>query len=146
MNMPTQAYVPVATLKAQMQALQAQLDESETVEKTTAKIIAEIKKANIAPAILTSLLQAEKLILGATSKEEAKTIFETTVTTETGRNSTFKIWEGREVAKLTGAALKYWNSVKSIGQDKFIEQSTPDGKAYYTTEGGKSWLAKAFAK
>jgi hypothetical protein len=144
MNMPADKFVPVATLKAQMEAIQAQIAESEAVEKASAKIIAEIKKANIAPAVLTALLQQEGLILGATPKDEAKTIFQTEVSTQTGRKSTFKIWEGRPVDKLTGDALKYWNSVKSMGKDEFVAKATADGKAYFATEKGKTWLATAF--
>lgn len=145
MNLPKSKFVPVATLKAQMELMQAQIAESEAVEKATAKIIAEIKKANIEPSVLTAILQAENLITVESNKTEEKvTAFSTEVTTDTNRKSNFKIWIGRDVTKLNGDALKYWNSIKTIGKDKFVEQSTPEGKAFYETETGKTWLANAF--
>ncbi|WP_139093291.1 hypothetical protein [Delftia sp. JD2] len=142
-----QSFLTSAQIKAQMEALQAQLAQAEEIEKSSKKIIEEIKKSKIDPKALTALLVAEKLIIlpAGSQSTDKELIFTTAVTTKEGRQSTFKVWKDREVWKLTADALKYWQSVKQLGQEKFIEKSNEVGKAWFATEAGKNWLAKAFA-
>lgn len=116
------------------------------IESQASTLIAEIKKAKIDPQILTNLLEKEGLIiLPELPKPEDKTpIHETPTTTKAGRSSSFKIWKGRDVSKLTGVALENWQMVKGKGKQNFIDTLTNEGKAFYDTEDGKKYIDKIF--
>ena len=113
------------------------------IESQASNLIAEIKKAKIDPQLLTNLLDKEGLII--LPKAEDKTpIHETPTTTKAGRASSFKIWKGRDVSKLTGVALENWQIVKNKGKQNFIDTLTAEGKEYYQTEEGKKYIDSIF--
>jgi hypothetical protein len=125
--------------------------QAEQETKTEALIqdtIEDLKKANIAPAKLTVILESHGLIvLPKVSKPEEKVaLAKEPVVTKTGRKSNFPIWYGRDVSKLTGDALKYWTDYKAKGKDYFISTLTEEGKKLYEEdEATKNYINGLFA-
>ena len=108
-----------------------QAEQEQKTEALVADIIADLKKANIAPAKLTTILEGHGLIVlpKVAQPEEKVFLSEEAITTAAGRNSKFKIWMGRDVSKLTGDALKYWTDYKAKGKDYFLSTLTTEGRS-----------------
>ena len=126
-----------------------QKDLVKTEEKPILKFIEEIKKAKISNTLLTRYLIEEELIDYSQiklQKPEKTILAEIPIITETGRNSSFKIWQGRKPweEKTNKNAIENWKKIKAKGKDEFIKYLTPKGKEYFTTEEGQNWLNKAF--
>lgn len=126
-----------------------QRDVVKTEEKPILKFIEDIKKASISKSLLTKYLLEEDLIDFSQikpQKQDKVILCEIPITTETGRNSTFKIWEGRRPweEKTNKNALENWKKIKIKGKDEFVKHLKPQGKEYFETEQGQKWLETAF--
>ncbi|ONJ06135.1 MULTISPECIES: hypothetical protein [Burkholderia cepacia complex] len=124
----------------------AQAEEHKKVETTAKDLIESIKKANIAPQLLTNLLAQEGLIIVPKAKEKLN-IFESGKIKFEGneRETTFKVWAGRDFDSETKDVQEKWKVVKAKGKDYFISHLTTEGKTYYETDEGKAYINKLFA-
>jgi len=123
----------------------AQAEEHKKVETTAKELIETIKKAAIAPQILTNLLAQEGLIVLPEQEAEKVIIFESEKMKfpDNDRESTFKVWKGRVFD--TKAVQDKWAVVKAKGKDYFLSHLTTEGKAYYEQDEGKAYIDKLFA-
>lgn len=132
---------------AQLAPLYAQeQEEKKKAQDKFNKLIEDIKKAKVDPAVLFAKLVEEKLISAPSQSVEKVNLAIDEVRTANGQKSKFKIWKGRELSKLQGDAKGYWLSIKKKGEDHFRTILTDDGRAYVETDEGKEWLANLFAK
>ena len=131
-----------------------QRDIVKVEEKPIVKFIEELKKAKISNALLTRYLIEEDLIDYSqikAQKPEKTILCEVPITTETGRDSTFKIWlkEGQPRRPWNEPASKEnWKKVRLIGLQKFLEKFNQVGKEWLKTEQGIKWkidVEKQFA-
>ncbi|PRD87503.1 MULTISPECIES: hypothetical protein [Burkholderia] len=113
---------------AQLSAIaQKQAEETKKVESSAKSIVDTIKKAKIAPQILTNLLASEGLIV--LPKLEEKTIVHVSpCKTKTGNDSEFEIWAFRDLVKAQGPTKEYWLNVWKLGKDEFIKALNEDGQ------------------
>lgn len=132
-----------------------QRDIVKTEEKPIVKFIEELKKAKISNTLLTRYLVEEKLIDYSQikpQKPEKTTLCEVQITTETGRDSTFKLWlkDGQPRRPWNEPASKEnWKKAKAIGYDKLMEKFNSAGQEWLKTEQGikfKYELEKEFGK
>lgn len=138
-------------LKKEAAELLKLAEEQEQQEKAMDGIVKAIEKAKVSPELLTNFLNAKGLIVLPQVKNEGEKIivYERPITTENGRNSTFKLWlqDGkiRNVSALVGDAKKYWDASKAEGKDKFVSRLTaPKGKEWAESDEGKAFIAKHF--
>ena len=125
----------------------SELEAEKKAETAYNALIKKIEEAKIAPAKLYADLVAKNLISVPTVAPAGKIyLSEEAVKTSNGTASTFKLWKGREVKKLTADAKKYWEDIKKKGQEHFLTTLTVDGNAYIETDEGKEWLKALFAK
>lgn len=135
----------LAEIDKLMLELSKQKDLVKTDEKPILKFIEDIKKAKVSNTLLTRYLIEEELIDYSQIKQQKpeKTILaEIQIVTETGRDSTFKIWlkEGKPREPwLEPASKENWKKVRSIGFEKFLEKFNQVGKDWLKTEDGIKW-------
>ena len=125
-----------------------QSDSLKKVEQEVSKLVDSIKKAKIAPNILTNILAKEGLIVVPSDKKEVKTIlFESEKMTFAGndRPSSFRVWQGRDFSTETAKARANWGLIKQKGIDYFIAHLTAEGKEYYATPEGKKWIESLYS-
>lgn len=128
-----------------MLELSRQKDLVKNEEKPILKFIEDIKKAKISNSLLTRYLIEENLIDYSqikAQKPEKTTLCEVPITTETGRDSTFKIWlkDGKPREPWMEPASKdNWKKVRSIGFEKFLEKFNSVGQEWLKTEQGIKW-------
>ena len=140
----------LAEIDKLMMEASRQRDLVKNEEKPILKFIEEIKKAKISNSLLTRYLIEENLIDYTQikqQKEDKIILAEIPIITETGRNSTFNIWQGRNpwLEKTNKNAMENWKKVKVKGKDEFIKHLTTQGKEYFATEEGQKWLNQAFS-
>ncbi|MGS1026787.1 hypothetical protein [Burkholderia glumae] len=125
----------------------AQADEQKKAEASAKSLIDTIKKANIAPQILTNLLAGEGLIVLPKTAQSKEIIFESDKMKFEGndRETVFKVWAGRDFDADTKDVQNKWKSIKGKGKDYFLSKLTPAGKSYYETEAGKKYIDGLFA-
>lgn len=122
-----------------------QKDLVKTEEKPILKFIEEIKKAKVSNSLLTRYLIEEELLDYSQIKPQRaeKTIIcEVPIVTDTGRDSTFKIWLKDGLPRepwMEPASKENWKKVRSIGLDKFLEKFNQEGKDWLKTEQGIKW-------
>lgn len=133
-------------LEELMKQAKSKAEEQKKVETTAKTLIAEIKKANIAPQILTNLLANEGLIVMPKPAQSKEIIFESDKMKFEGndRETVFKVWAGRDFDADTKEVQAKWKAVKTKGKDYFLSKLTPAGKAYYETEDGKKYIDGLF--
>lgn len=112
-----------------------QAEQEQKTEALVADIIADLKKANIAPAKLTAILQQEGLITKPAEKgnDGRVYLYQSPKTTfpNNSRATIFKIWKGREIATDTKEVQEKWAFLKQQGKDAFMANLTEDGKKLY---------------
>jgi len=116
-----------------------------TVEQNAEKVVSDVKAMGIAPALLTKLLSEAGLIELPKPEPVAFDIYVKGIKTKTGRDSTFRIWNNREVNKLTGEAKTHWEEIKKAGFEDFVSKLTEQGKEFYATKNGKKWVDDLFS-
>lgn len=134
-------------MEAYLAYMQAKKEETKKAETSAKAIIDSIKKAKIAPQILTNLLANEGLIVlpKIEEKEEKVIVFEKDVTTPKDRASKFKVWAYRPLNLLTGDAKGYWEPIKKEGKDAFVKALNEAGqKLYKEDEKFKKWIDEVF--
>jgi hypothetical protein len=117
------------------------------------KLIDTIENAKIDPKLLTKTLLDKSLIVlpkpqkakKAKASDAKISFFETAIKTPSGRDGTFKIWKERDMAILVNDAKRYWTDIKAKGKEAFIAGLTAEGKAYYATAEGKTWVDGLFS-
>lgn len=135
----------LAEIDKLMLELSRQKDLVKTEEKPILKFIEEIKKAKISNSLLTRYLIEEDLIDYSQIKQpkaEKTILCEVPIVTETGRDSTFKIWLKDNKPRepwLEPASKENWKKVRSIGFEKFLEKFNQVGKDWLKTEQGITW-------
>lgn len=125
----------------------AEQENKKKAEDAFNKLIASIKNAKIDPVVLYSKLVEEKLIAvpaGASTGTEKIVIATEKIKTKENRDSTFKVWIGRDLKALTGDAKAYWTALHAKGKDYFVNLLNADGKKYHETEDGKKWIDGLF--
>lgn len=127
-----------------------QAQEETKTEALVADIIADLKKANIAPAKLTAILQQEGLITKPAVKGDDGRVYlyhsPKTTFPNNSRATIFKIWKGREIATDTKEVQEKWAFLKQQGKDAFMANLTPEGKKLYEEdESVKKYIDGLFA-
>ncbi len=124
---------------------EAEAEQEKKAEEVFNKLIDTISKAKIDPAKLYAAL-AEKELISApktSAKSDKVVLVEEPIKTKEGRDSTFKIWGGRDLNALQGEAKKNWLALKAKGKDYFMTRFTEEGKKYNEAF-GTAWVEALF--
>lgn len=138
------AFQTAEQIKAQIEALNKQLQEQETQEKKVLKIIDDIKKANLSKFFLTNILKSYDLIepIVIEKKKEEKIFLFISPKAEGQKGQQFKIWKGRY--PMREANKKVHEKWKTITPQIFLDNLTQDGEEFFATEEGGKYFKELF--
>jgi lipopolysaccharide/colanic/teichoic acid biosynthesis glycosyltransferase len=140
------AFQTAEQIKAQIEALNKQLQEQESQEKKVLKIIDDIKKAGLSKYFLTNILKSYDLIepIVVEKKKEEKTILFIAPKVIGQKGQQFKVWKGRY--PMREANKKVHEKWESITPQVFLDNLTPDGEEFFASEEGGKYFKELFNK